>query len=146
MNEYRERVREEFPEKDLEIMSDVQDKIEADYGDILDDVRHTPILSPEVWIKEPITGQEFYMSENEVRTIINELNERMVDGDNCVTVNDYLDELKLNLSEVFGDYEWHIYNSGTIKVRFPEYIKRSDGLPMLVMQCNFPRPPIKYGD
>lgn len=146
MHEYRDRVREEFPEKDFELAKEVSDKIEADYGDILEDLDKHPINRSEVWIREPITGQEFFMSENEVRTRITELNEQMVDGDMCISVNEYLDQLDLNISDVFGDYEWHIHNSGTIKVRFPEYIKRKDGAPLLIMQCNFPRAPIKYGD
>ena len=151
MSEYRYRVRDEFPEKDFEIASEVNDKIEERFGDILNDLdtegKSPCVISPMVWIKEPITGQEFFSSENEVRTIITDLNEEMIDGNDYVSVNEYLDSLGLNESEVFGEYEWNVHNSGTFRARFPEYIKRSDGLPMLVMKLTtFPRPPIKYGD
>ena len=149
MTEYRDRVKEEFgPEKDMEIRRDVGEKIEEQFGDVLDSQQKQLLGSPKVWIREPCTGQEFYMSENEVRDRIADLNEQILDRDLGATVNDYLDCLDLNHSEIFGDWEWHVYNSGIIKVYFPKhYIKRPDGSPLLEMELRtFPRPPIKYGD
>lgn len=147
MLEYRDRVKKEIGEqKEFEIQDQVNEKIEEKFGDILDDQKPR-IISPMTWIKEPCTGQEFYNSEANVREIINDLNESMVNGDNYITVNDYLDALGLNESETFGDWEWHIFNSGQIRVHFPDYVKNNDGSPLLLMKLrSFPRPPIKYGD
>lgn len=147
MMEYRNQVKEELgASKELDISDQVNEKIEQKFGPILEDEKPR-IISPKTWIREPITGQEFYSSETAVRDIINDLNEDMVSGDNWVSVNDYLDALGLNMSDVVGDMEWHIFNSGQIKVYFPDYIKGTDGAPILLMKLRtFPKPPIKYGD
>ena len=149
MLEYRDRVKKEIGEqKEFEIQDQVNEKIEEKFSDILDYREKPKVFSPMVWIREPITGQEFYSSENLVDKIIIELNERMIDGIDYISVNEYLDALGLNQSEVFGEYEWHVLNSGTIKIRFPQhYLKREDGTPVAEMKLySFPRPPIKYGD
>lgn len=148
MLEFKNRVREAIgEEKELEIEDQVNNVIEEKFGK---EMEQKKIFSgyDDVWILEPITGQEFLSSENKVREIINDLNEEILDGFTMsVDVNEYLLALGLNPSDVFGDKEWHIHNSGQIKVYFPEYIKGRDGKPLLVMKLrSFPRDHIKYGD
>ena len=147
MLEYRDRVKQELgDQKEFEIQDQVNEKIEEKFGDILDSEK-PKIISTKTWIREPVTGQEFYSSEANVRDIINDLNESMIDSEHWISVNDYLDALGLNMSDAFGDWEWHIFNSGQIKVHFPDYVKGADGSPILLMKLRtFPKPPIKYGD
>lgn len=151
MVEYRDKVKKELgEEKEFRIREKVNDVIEDRFGEDLDSLDHASNYSADakIWILEPVTGQIFFDSENHVREVINDLNEEMMDGCTMsIDVNDYLFALGLNPSKVFGDREWHIHNSGIIRVRFPDYIKDKDGKPLLVMELRtFPRDRLKYGD
>ena len=103
------------------------------------------VNSKDIWLKETITTQEFPFNPNKFEETINEINESLLDGEICISLNEYLNILGLEESAL-GDLEWNVYNSGIIKYKLVPYM-RNDKYPGLAIEYrSFPRAPIKHGD
>lgn len=107
LNEYKEKTIEtvgEEAEKQIreKIVKDKEKKNEikaAEKGE-----NHTVILSEdgEVIIREPISGQQFRSSKEDVKSIKNDINGRMIDGDMYASFNEFLRALNLD-DYILGD-------------------------------------------
>lgn len=79
---------------------------------------------------EPITGRPFWSTPEKIQSVVNDLNARMIGGDERIPENEFFYELGLDGVEYGDDIGWSVDNM--IKIRFTSSLS-SDGRPVLVV-------------
>lgn len=81
-----------------------------------------------------ITRQRFMSDIEKIKRIENELNARMLEGDDYVSLNDFYAELGLSSTSIGDELGWTIRNgrSGMIKIDFSAQLD-DDGVPCIVL-------------
>lgn len=85
---------------------------------------------------DPVSGNRFYSDIEKVKRTVNELNARMLDGDDYVSLNDFYQELGIERIGFGDDLGWNVSKNGMregqIKIRFSAQVE-SDGQPSIVL-------------
>lgn len=119
-NEYKKSVGKRLKETDISEMKkeESQTEVVAQNGDPVE--KEQKIIRTgkgETLFKEPISGQLFYSSPEEVRDVINTLNADISQGA-AQTLNDLLDGLGIQTSSLGDDFMWDVMETGNIAVVF----------------------------
>lgn len=130
LSEYKEKVVETIGEKKEKI---IRDKIAEDH------VKQNPVnQSPIIFTgkgttrcMDMVTKQRFVSDIEEMRKIVNDLNERML-RDDYVSLSDFYYEVGLDTTSVSDDLGWNIGTTGLIKLDFDATID-TDGVPCIVV-------------
>lgn len=80
---------------------------------------------------DTITKQRFVSDIESVKSIVNELNHRMIKGDDYVSLNDLYYELGLDPTKFGDDIGWNV-NTGLIEINFSAQLD-TDGVPCIVL-------------
>lgn len=79
---------------------------------------------------EPISGRYFWSTPEKILASVNEMNARMIGGDERIPLNEFFYEMHLDGTKYGDDQGWSVENM--IKVRFTSSLT-SDGRPVLVV-------------
>lgn len=128
LNEYKEKVVETIGEKKEAV---IREKIAADK------VEQHPVSKSEVFITgkgktlfyEPVTSRYFEHDIDELKNVINEINEKMLCYD-YISLNEFFDELGLSRCGIGNDIGWNIGRDKLIKIDYTP-VKADDGRPCL---------------
>lgn len=84
---------------------------------------------------DDITKRRFTSDIETIKRIQNELNARMLEGEDCISLNSFYYELGLEGVAFGDDLGWNIYNgrSGMIKIDFSAHLD-DDGVPCIVLE------------
>jgi len=85
---------------------------------------------------DTITKQRFTSDIETIRRIVNDLNERMINGEDYISLNEFYYELGLDGTSIGEDLGWNIAR-GKIKVDFNAQLD-SDGVPCIVIDYVVP--------
>ena len=80
---------------------------------------------------DTITKRRFISDIESIKRIVNELNRRMVNGDDYISLNDFYYELGLDGSSIGDDLGWNV-SDGLIELDFSAQLD-SDGTPCIVI-------------
>lgn len=80
---------------------------------------------------DTITKRRFMSDIESIKRIVNELNRRMVNGDDYISLNDFYYELGLDGSSIGDDLGWNV-SDGLIELDFSAQLD-SDGTPCIVI-------------
>lgn len=119
-NEYKKSVGKRLKETDISEMKkeESQPEVVAQTSDPVE--KEQKIIRTgkgETLFKEPISGQMFYSSPEEVRDVINTLNADISQGA-AQTLNDLLDGLGIQTSSLGDDFMWDVMETGNIAITF----------------------------
>lgn len=115
-NEYKKSVGKRLKETDISEMKKEESQTET--GEPVEKERKIIRTGKgEILFKEPISGQMFYSSPEEVRNVINTLNADISQG-TSQTLNDLLDGLGIQTSSLGDDFMWDVMETGNIAVTF----------------------------
>lgn len=142
LSEYKEKVVETIGEKKEHT---IREKIAADK------VEKNPVSKNEVFITgkgktlfyEPVTSRYFEHDIDEVKNIVNEINEKMLCYD-YISLNEFFDELGLSRCGIGNDIGWNIGRDKLIKIDYCA-IRADDGRPCLSLDY-FVGPRYNYAD
>lgn len=81
---------------------------------------------------DPVSMRAFKSDIQTVRDVINSLNERMIGGEEYISLSDLYDEIGLSHTQTSDQMGWNLGRDGRIKVDFPVG-KTDDGQPCLVL-------------
>lgn len=119
-NEYKKTVGKRLKETDISEMKkeEYQNEVVSQTGEAVEKERKIIRTGKgETLFKEPISGQMFYSSPEEVRDVINTLNADISQGA-AQTLNDLLDGLGIQTSSLGDDFMWDVMETGNISVVF----------------------------
>lgn len=140
LSEYRGKVIETIGEKKEHAIREAVAK---------DKVESNPMSTKEIYITgsgdtyfyDPLSDRYFTAEIEQVRRVVNDLNERMLNGiDSHVSLNDFYGELGLRYMLVGDEIGWNVSKWGSIKLEFHAQIA-DNGKPCLVLDFsqNSPR-------
>lgn len=110
LNEYKEAAVEIVGE---EKAKEIRDKIVEEKKETIANNPTTYIISSDedIHIYEPISNQEFKSTTNKVEKAMIEMNKRLTTGcEHCISLNEFLNELKLKSSVVGNNIGWTASN------------------------------------
>lgn len=110
LNEYKEKVVETVGE---ETAKEIRDKIVEEKKETITNNPTTYIISSDedIYIYEPISNQEFKSTTNKVEKAMIEMNKRLTSGcEHCISLNEFLGELRLKSSVVGNEIGWTASN------------------------------------
>lgn len=111
--------------------NDIQDAVYSEkVKDMPSDEHIQNIEGGSVRCWEPITGRPFWSTPEKIQAVVNELNARMIGGDERIPENEYFYELGLDGVAYGDDVGWSVDNM--IKIRFTSSLT-SDARPVLVI-------------
>lgn len=128
LNEYKEKVVETIGEKKEK---DIRYKIAQDRAD------KKPVSKSEVIVTEkgntlffePLSGRYFKSDIETVKRVVNELNKRMIGGEQYISLTEFYVEIGLAPTEISGRIGWRV-DQDIIEIDYPA-IKADDGTPCL---------------
>ena len=130
LREYREKVIETVGEKKEKVIRDevAKDRLEKSQSN-----PSTVIVTGtgSTVCYDVITKQRFTSNIDKIRKIENELNKRMLSGDDYISLNDFYYELGLDSVAIGDELGWNV-NSGLIDLEFSAQLD-SDGTPCIVI-------------
>lgn len=85
---------------------------------------------------DTITKQRFTSDIETIRGIVNDLNERMINGEDCISLNEFYYELGIDGTTIGDELGWNI-SRGKIKVDFNAQLD-TDGVPCIVIDYVVP--------
>ena len=85
---------------------------------------------------DTITKQRFISDIESIRRIVNDLNERMINGEDYISLNEFYYELGIDGTSIGDELGWNIAR-GKIKVDFNAQLD-SDGVPCIVIDYAIP--------
>ena len=131
LREYREKVIETIGDKKERAVRDkvAEEKLKKDPVETGKPV--VMINSCNTRCYDVITKQRFTSDIETIRRIVNDLNERMIGGEDYISLNDFYYELGLEPVRIGDELGWNISN-GTIKLDFSSQLD-TDGTPCLVI-------------
>lgn len=106
LNEYKDKVVEVVGE---EKAKEIRDKVVEEKKETIANSHSTVIISSDedIIVYEPISNQEFKSTTNKVEKAMIEMNRRLTSGSEfCISLNEFLGELKLNNSAVGHEIGW----------------------------------------
>lgn len=134
LEEYKEKVVETVGEKKERV---IRDKVAEDH------IKKNPVENSTVIMTgngssrfyDSITKRHFMSDIEKIRRIQNELNARMLEGEDCMSLNDFYYELGLEPVPFGDDLGWSVRNGrgSMIKVDFSSHID-SDGIPSIDLE------------
>lgn len=134
LSEYKEKVIETIGEKKEQV---VRDKVSEDQ------LKKNPVNNSAIIVTgngnsrfyDNITKRRFTSDIEKIKRIQNELNARMLEGEDYISLNSFYYELGLEGVEFGDDIGWNIYNGrkGMIKVDFSAHLDE-DGVPCIVLE------------
>ena len=80
---------------------------------------------------DTITKRRFISDIEAIKKIVNELNRRMISGDDYVSLNDFYYELGLDGSSIGDELGWNV-SDGLIELDFSAQLDK-DGVPCIVI-------------
>lgn len=130
LTEYKEKVVETIGEKKEQV---VRDKVAEER------IKKEPVNNSAIIVSghgntrcfDTITKRRFTSDIEKINRIVNELNRRMVNGDDYISLNEFYYELGLDGSSVGDDLGWNVC-SGLIDVDFSAQLD-TDGVPCIVL-------------
>lgn len=130
LSEYKEKVVEQVGERKEKA---IRDKIAEDR------VQKEPVNNSAIIVTNSggtrcmdyVTKRRFTSDVETIKRIVNELNRRMINGDDYISLNDFYYELQLDGCDVGDDLGWNVC-SGLIDVDFSAIVD-TDGVPCIVL-------------
>lgn len=137
--EYKDKVIETIGEKKEQV---VRDKVAEEH------LKKEPVNQSAIIVSgkgttrcfDTITKQRFISDIETIRRIVNDLNERMINGEDYISLNDFYYELGIDGTSIGDELGWNIAH-GKINVDFNAQLD-SDGIPCIVI--DYATPP-EYG-
>lgn len=133
LSEYQEKVVETIGEKKEQIIRDevAKDRLKKEPVD------KTPIIvtgNGNSRFYDDITKRRFTSDIEKIKRVQNDLNARMLEGEDYVSLNDFYYEIGLEGVDFGDEIGWNIYNgrSGMIKIDFSAHLD-DDGVPCIVL-------------
>lgn len=128
--EYKEKVIETIGEKKEQV---VRDKVAEEQ------LKKEPVNQSAIIVSgkgntrcfDTITKQRFTSDIETIRRIVNDLNERMINGEDYISLNEFYYELGIDGTSIGDELGWNI-TRGKIKVDFNAQLD-SDGVPCIVI-------------
>lgn len=139
LSEYKEKVIETVGEKKEQL---VRDKVAEER------LKKEPVNQSAIVVSgkgntrcfDTITKQRFTSDIETIRSIVNDLNERMINGEDSISLNEFYYELGIDGTSIGDELGWNI-SRGKIKVDFNAQLD-TDGIPCIVI--DYVNPP-EYG-
>lgn len=131
LNEYKEKVVEVVGEKKEKT---IREKIAQDKVDKANMSSNEVVVvgDGEVLCMDAISGRLFKSDKETLRRIQNDLNARMIGGDNYISLTEFYNEIGLAPTSNSDDVGWSLFDSGQISMDFDSAIT-PDGKPCLVV-------------
>ena len=128
LKEYRGKVVETIGEKKEKT---VREKLSQQQ------VERKPVVDREVIVTkkgdtlffEPLSGRYFKSDIDTIKSAVNELNRRMIGGENYISLSEFYMEIGLSITEISDDLGWRVDNS-IIEIEY-NAVKADDGTPCL---------------
>ena len=128
LKEYRGKVVETIGEKKEKT---VREKLSQQQ------VEREPIVDREVIVTkkgdtlffEPLSGRYFKSDIDTIKSTVNELNRRMIGGENYISLSEFYQEIGLAITDISDDLGWRVDNS-IIEIEY-NAVKADDGTPCL---------------
>lgn len=135
LSEYKEKVIETVGEKKEQL---VRDKIAEER------LKKEPVNQSAIIVSgkgntrcfDTITKQRFTSDIETIRGIVNDLNERMINGEDSISLNEFYYELGIDGTTIGDELGWNI-SRGKIKVDFNAQLD-TDGIPCIVIDYVVP--------
>lgn len=134
LKEYHDKVVETIGEKKESLVRDAIAKDKLDNDPV---TNHDVIITGkgDTLCYESVSGRYFKSDIEKLKQIVNELNRRML-LDDCISLNDFYDEIGLDHTMLGNELGWNI-NDGYIDINFRAQLA-SDGTPALVIDHHVP--------
>ena len=135
LTDYKEKVVEEIGEKKERV---IREKVAQKKVD------EKPVSSSEVIVTgngrvmflEPVSMRYFYSDIESIRSVVNDLNERMITGmQEYVSLSEFYNEIGLSHTSTSDDIGWNLYRDGQIKIEMPA-TTADNGEPCLMLDYN----------
>lgn len=134
LSEYKEKVLETVGEKKEQI---IRNKIAEDH------INNEPVNQSAIIVSgsgttrcfDSITKRRFISDIDKIKRIVNELNARMIDGEDYISLNDFYYELGLDSVSIGDELGWSTRNGrqGLIRLNFSAQLD-SDGIPCVYIE------------
>ena len=131
LTEYRDKVVETIGEKREKTVREkvAQERIEKN-----------PVSQSEVIVTEkgntlffePLSGRYFKSDVESVKKVVNELNKRMIGGEQYISLSEFYSEIGLSHTQISDDIGWRV-DRDIIEIDYPA-IKADDGTPCLSLE------------
>lgn len=133
--EYKDKVIETIGEKKEQV---VRDKVAEEH------LKKKPVNQSAIIVSgkgstrcfDTITKQRFTSDIETIRRIVNDLNERMINGEDYISLNDFYYELGIDGTSIGDELGWNIAR-GKIEIDFNAQLD-SDGIPCIVIDYTVP--------
>lgn len=130
LSEYKEKVIETVGEKKEQA---IRDKVAEER------IKKDPVKQSAIIISgngttrcfDTITKQRFTSDIETIRRIVNDLNQRMINGEDYISLNEFYYELGLDAVSIGDELGWNV-NSGKIELDFSAQLD-TDGIPCIVI-------------
>lgn len=130
LSEYKDKVLETVGEKKEKI---IRDKVAEEH------IKKEPVNQSAIIVSgngntrcfDTITKRRFTSDIETIRKIVNELNRRMIGGEDYISLNEFYYELGLDGSSIGDDLGWNV-ESGLIELDFSAQLD-TDGVPCIVI-------------
>ena len=130
LSEYREKVIETIGEKKEQV---IRDKVAEEQ------IKKEPVNQSAIIVSgtgntrcfDVVTKRRFISDIEQIKRIVNELNRRMINGDDYVSLNEFYYELGLDGCDVGDEIGWNVAR-GLIEIEFSAQLD-SDGVPCIVL-------------
>lgn len=132
LSEYKEKVVEEIGEKKEK---NIREKVaqEKVHKKSIKESDVVVVGSGDVIFVEPICGKAFKSEIEHVRKVINDLNYRLLGGEEYIALSEFYDEVGLKHTKASDSLGWNLGRDGQIEVDFLA-AKTEDGKPCLMLE------------